>query len=299
MGDKKVDTAKLKEAIKYYGSLEEYIEALRKDKHALENHKKKLTQEVSRLDVNKRSLEEHISNLNVDIISTRKRVQAEQEKLNQYSYQYELFVSFLAMLVSSPSVSDTTESLIALFQSLSQKVWYSPKSLKDLRSLFVITVMGNYLKCYRCTNCETQFIVNKRVDKLRIARNGCPVCGLSSFVIADDSFLKAMISEDQIENVYRTETLIEENNRLKPLMPFLEVKCDICNEPILEWTDKNISRAVEGFGWAHNQCWSSDLGQLKLIGKAVQKIQEGRDKPQTNKEQPVIKLKWPYFSNEI
>ncbi|MFC2004938.1 coiled-coil domain-containing protein [Chloroflexota bacterium] len=275
MNNKKVNVKKIKEAIEYHGSLEEHIEALHKDKHALENHIKQLKDEVSTLNATKQSLESNISSINAELASTNEKVCAERAKIKQYSYQYDLLLSFLAMLTSSPSVSEATGSLIALFQSLSQNVWYSSKSIKDLRGLFVIAVMGNFLKCFRCTHCGAQFIINKKPEQKLVTRYACPVCHLSFSVSADDSFLKTMISDGQLENVYRTEKVLDENERLKPLERFFEVKCEICEEPILEWTDENIKISVEGYGWAHNQCWRSSQGQLKIVKEAIKKIKGG------------------------
>ena len=219
MSNKKVNIKKIKEAIEYHGSLEVHIKALHKDKHALEKNKKHLNDEVSALNTTRQSLESNISNLHTDLTSARKQVRVEQERIKQYSYQYDLLLSFLAMLVSSPTVLEATENLISLFQSLSQKIWYSSISIQEMRSLFVTTVMGDFLKCYHCTHCGTQFIVNKKPEKKLITYNYCPVCWFSAFVTPDDSFLKAMISEGQLENVCRTERLLDENERLKLTCP--------------------------------------------------------------------------------
>ena len=284
MNNKKVDIKRIKEAIEYHGSLEEHIEALHKDKHALENHKKRLNDEVSAFNTTRQSLESDISSLNADLVSTKEKVRVEREKIKQYSYQYDLLLSFLAMLVHSPTVSEATESLVSLFQSLSQKVWYSSRTIQDLRNLFVTTVMGNFLKCYRCTYCGTQFIINKKPEKKLITYYQCPVCWFSSFVTPDDSFLTAMISERQLENVCRTERVLDENERLKPLEQFFEVKCEICEEPILEWTDDNVLKAVERHGWAHNQCWNSNQG-LKIIAEKIAQSMRGRNKSQVEELQ--------------
>jgi len=270
MSNKKVDIKRIKEAIEYHGSLEEYIEALRKDKRALEEHKKQLNDEVSVLNTTKQSLKSDIDSLNADITTARDKILFEKEKIKQYSYQYDLLLSFLAMLVSSPTVSEATETLISLFQSLSQKVWYSSISFDQLRGLFLTIVMGDFLKCYRCTSCEAQFIINKKPEKRLSTYYKCPVCQLSSFVTADDSFLKAMISKEQLEHAYRTERLLNENERLKILERFFDVKCEICGKPILDWTDDNIKKAVDGYGWVHNQCWRSNQGS-KIITEEVAK----------------------------
>ncbi len=179
------------------------------------------------------------------------------------------------MLVSSPTASEATDTLVSLFQSLSQEVWYSALSVKELRGLFVTIVMGDFLKCYRCTSCGAQFIINKKPGQKLVSYYQCPVCRFSSSITPDDSFLTAMISEGQLENVYRTERVLDENERLKPLERFFKVKCEICEEPILDWTDANVQKAVDGYGWAHNHCWTSNQGQKRISQEIVDRIRKG------------------------
>jgi len=82
-------------------------------------------------------------------------------QLQIHSRQYELFCGFIAMMAESPSVTDSITILIEIFQKLIESGWYLSKSADDMRSLFVRTVMGDYLKCFRCKVCGTKFIVNK------------------------------------------------------------------------------------------------------------------------------------------
>jgi len=101
-----------------------------------------------------------------------------------------------------------------------------------------------------------------------------------------------MISECQLENVDRIEKVLDENKHLKSLERFFEVKCEICEEPILEWTDDNVLKAVEGYGWAHNQCWSSNQG-LKIIAEKIVESMRRENKSQVEEVQPVRKMVWP------
>lgn len=103
----------------------------------------------------------------------------------------------------------------------------------------------------------------------------------------------------QLELVHEHFPKIEENEELEPLKAFYKVKCEICGEPIQEWTEKNINNAVKEYGWAHNQCWQSDIGIKKIADKMVQILRREPDKPQAEKEQPVNKLTWPLRDGKI
>ena len=54
-------------------------------------------------------------------------------------------------------------------------------------------------------------------------------------MIADDSFLKAMVSESQMENVRRVEEFQKENDTLKPFKLFSDLPCEVCKQPVTEW----------------------------------------------------------------
>jgi len=117
----------------------------------------------------------------------------------------------------------------------------------------------------------------------------------SSFVLLEiesshqafHTFLQALVSGEQIKKVYRMEELIKENTLLKPLAPFLEVKCEICGNTIEDWTENNVKLAREGYGWGHNQCWKSELGQFILFGRVLKKANEEQNKPETAKNNNV------------
>ena len=98
--------------------------------------------------------------------------------------------------------------------------------------------MGDYLKCYRCDKCGAKFIVNKEpCRKYYITLYECPACHFSHQVTEDDSFLKAMVSEEQMENVYQLQQVLKENEALRPLKVFLNLPCEVCRQPITEWTE--------------------------------------------------------------
>ena len=101
---------------------------------------------------------------------------------------------------------------------------------------------------------------------------GCPACQLFHGVKADDSFLSAMVSEEQLENTLRIEEVLKENEALLPLKAFLDVPCEICGEPITEWTEQNVKIAVDRSGWGHTKCWNSTIGQIRKIAKPTKII---------------------------
>jgi hypothetical protein len=59
--------------------------------------------------------------------------------------------------------------------------------------------------------------------------------------------LKALVSQEQLENTHLVEQLLEENTTLKPLRAFLNVPCEICKKPITDWTEDNVKAAIMGF----------------------------------------------------
>jgi len=134
--------------------------------------------------------------------------------------------------------------------------------------------MGDYLKCFRCDTCGARFIVNKEPhNKFYSNYYQCPACHFWYGVKEDNSFLKAMVSDEQLENARRIEEVLKENEALVPLKAFLDIPCEICGKAVTEWTEENVKIAVDGFGWGHTKCWNSDIGQLRQTVKLVNKIQ--------------------------
>ena len=144
-----------------------------------------------------------------------------------------------------------------------------------MRSLFVHTVMGDYLKCYRCDFCGAKFITNKK-PKNKYVGNGyyCPACHDWYAVKEDDSFLKALVSEKQLEDTLHLEEVLEEYEVLEPFKSFLNVPCEICREPVKEWGDYNVKLAIQGIGCGHTQCWNSELGRLIEFRRAIEKMKK-------------------------
>jgi len=263
---KKIDFAKLNKAVETFGSLQKANAQLEADNLALEKKNIWLKQGNEKLSVTRKKLSGQIEDMNAKVQSYQSQLQSLANQVKMHNYQYELFCGFMAMVAEAPSVTDSIDTLIALFQKLKEPGWYLPKNADEMRSLFVRTVMGDYLKCYCCDNCGVQFIVNKPAKNKYLGSGyQCPVCSFSFGVKTDDSFLEATVSGKQLSNIIHTEEVLKENEVLKPLRSFLGIPCEICHQPINEWADNNTKAAVKGLGWAHSKCWNSDVGRLKLF----------------------------------
>ncbi len=128
--------------------------------------------------------------------------------------------------------------------------------------------MGDFLKCFRCDSCGAQFIVNERPNKNLLNYYGCPVCHISN-VRPDDFFLKALVSEEQSKKVRLAEHLQKENDELKAFKGFFNLKCDVCGQPVNEWTEQNLRKGLEGFGWGHVACGKTAKGQSMQLAKLL------------------------------
>lgn len=252
---------KLKEAMDHYGSLQKATESL-------ELKNKVLKDENQRLEQKKNKLTSRIDGLNKKYSAGKKKVESIAAKVSKYGRQYKLFEGFLAMLVTSPSVNTSLKNLIALLQELTDTGWALTATSDEMRNLFVGKIMGDHLKCFRCKGCGTKFITNREPkDGIYSKFYICPSCHTSYMVEPDDSFLKAMVSEKQLGDIVTAGELKEENEILKPLKPFLDVTCDICDKPITEWDKHNVKIARERALWGHTSCWNSGPGQLLLLMK--------------------------------
>jgi len=270
MTKSKVDGVKLNKALKQFGSLDKSIEAMQKKNENLKLDNAKLLQ----ADIN---LSEQVNLKNNQLHVLQDQLNSLSDKIAKLKPQYDLFEGFLAMVTSSPSITDPLEALIATFQKLVEGGWYTSHNITELRSLFVSKVMGDYLKCYRCDSCGARFIVNKEpARKYYITFYKCPACHYSHQVTEDDSFLKAMVSDEQIENIHRLEQVLKENEALKPLKVFLNLPCEVCGQPIAEWTEYEVQKGVKEHCWGHAKCWNSDEGQIKQYMKLAKEELEQR-----------------------
>ena len=189
--------------------------------------------------------------------------------------QYTLFQGFLAMLVNSPSVNRPIESLITSLQQVMRSGWYSPRTQKEWMDLFVQRVFGDYLQSFRCDHCGSRFMISEGMNKGYLNYPiKCPRCHNSSWVEPDDSFLRAMVSEDQLTNIYRAELLMNENVILRPFKVLVGIPCDVCGKPISEFTEDAIKVGAAGCGWAHADCWNTFTGKVKMFGNAAKYLLE-------------------------
>ncbi len=269
MTQTKVNGVKLNKALEQFGSLDKSIEAM-------EEKEKKLAQNIAKLQLKETNLSKQTKSLDSQLHERLYQVQSLANTIEHYKSQYDLFEGFLAMVGSSPSRTSSLEGLITTFQKLTEG-WVTVKCFDDLRSIFIRTVLGDYLKCYRCDSCGAKFIVNKEpCRKYNVISYKCPACHFSHQVTEDDFFLKAMVSEEQVGNVYRLQEVLKENEVLKPLKVFLNLPCEVCGLPITEWTDYMVQNGVKEQCWGHTECWNSDKGHFKQLTKlAKDELEKG------------------------
>ena len=192
---KKVDGVSLRKAIQNFGSLEKAIEVRRNEKALLQRDNSKLQRHNSELKLTIAKLSAEIEEMQKQLEEKRKEERLLFDNMEKYGSQYQLFQGFLAMIASSPSVSDSIAALIVSLNKLLNANWYASKSSEELRSLFVHTVLGDYLKSFKCDLCGSGFILSVVTRKeYKQSDYECPTCHYSHKVRADDSFLRAMVS---------------------------------------------------------------------------------------------------------
>jgi len=275
MEAKVTDFAKLNEAVEKFGSLQKANAQLEEDNLALEKGNAQFKQENNKLAATRDKLTSQVEDINTKKEDYQGQLQSLYNQIKVHSYQYELFCSFMAMVVESPSVTHSLNYLVMLFQNIIDAGWHLSQSSADMRSLFIRTVMGGYLKSFRCDACGAKFITNKKpADKYLGNGYYCPVCHYSYAVKEDDSFLKALVSEKQLEDTMHLEEVMEEYEVLEPFKAFLNVPCEICHEPITEWGDYSVKLVIQGIGCGHTACWHSESGKTKELLRAIQKFKK-------------------------
>ena len=360
-GTQQIDGIVIRKAIEEHHSIEQSKEALKHEKALLEEGNSQLNKQNSDLKSDNTRITTAVKVVDKSLIEKRLEYSKLTLTIMRQGSQYELFQGFMAMLVNSPSVKGPIESLMASLQMIRRSGWYSSKTTKEWMGLFVSKVFGDYLQSFKCDRCGCRFMVSKGTNKAYISYwYQCPGCHSSSNVKSDYSFLKALVPDKQLSNIYHAELLltqntilkpfksllavpcivcgelianwtedevkraatglgwghtdclntslgktkqlelvhehfpkIEENEELEPLKAFYKVKCEICGEPIQEWTEKNINNAVKEYGWAHNQCWQSEVGIKKMVDKVAQILKGEQEESRVEQEQPVINLTWP------
>ncbi|MFC1926702.1 hypothetical protein ACFLWV_03000 [Chloroflexota bacterium] len=270
MAKVKASGMNIKEAVDKFGSLQKAVDVLQKENAALKKDNTHLKQENVRLKAEIDGKTSDSASCDDVLRNQRGKIKFQAERIGEHEHQYRLFEGFLAMLADSPSITSPIQALIDAITVLTTSKWHTSKNAAELRSLFICATMGEYLKCFHCSKCKASFIVNKE-PHYKHAYNyfQCPACHSSSSVEGDDSFLRAMVSETQLENVHFLEEYKKENDALRPLKVFLDLPCEVCGKPVTEWTKRNVEMGANGSGWGHTQCWQSSNGQVRLYAKAV------------------------------
>ena len=147
------------------------------------------------MEIKKKARAKYSNDLNQLDISIKERTEKLNEiliNINRYSNQYRLFESFIAMMLTSPHTEEQLEELASTILVWSKLVWRSDLLPEKMRLLFVETVLGKYLHCYRCDKCGLKFMANQEAQR-HILGYHCPNCAYMSSMVADDSFLEIML----------------------------------------------------------------------------------------------------------
>ena len=207
MVSQRVNGVSLKQAVEEFDSLQKAINSLRTQKKTLQTDLLVLTGDIESKeevrvkyldDLNhlKKIIEERKQNLN-DLEDAFKRYRRDVDEFidnnKQFLLQYYMVEGFVVMLHTSPTTREGIKELAGNILMMGEAVWKFSNEPDKLRWLFVHTVLGGHLHCYRCDRCGLKFIANQEVQS-HILDYGCPNCGPMSSMKADDSFLVAMLS---------------------------------------------------------------------------------------------------------
>jgi len=195
----KVDGVRLKQALEEFGSLQKAVDTLKIQKKTLETDLSALAKrranrlsEINRLDNTINEYKQNLAHLKEDFRKYKQGFDEYMNTIKPFIRQYYRFESFVAMLQTSPSERKNIRDLAGYIILLGEKIWDFHEQPDRLRYLFVTTVLGNHLGCYRCSKCGLKFITNKEPQS-HLLGYSCPSCGLLGDVNEDDSFLEAMI----------------------------------------------------------------------------------------------------------
>jgi len=196
----KVNTAKLQQAIGEFGSLQKAIEVLELRKKEIETETITLTRDLDEKKRIKAKYSNELNQLDSELNQLDSSIKERTEKLNEvlasisgYLKQYLLFESLITMMQTPPHTVEDLEELAVTILIWSKTVWRSDFLPEKMRFLFVETVLGKYLHCYRCDRCGLKIIANQEV----LVGNRCPTCTYMSTMVADDSFFEAMLSSSE------------------------------------------------------------------------------------------------------
>lgn len=278
----KVSGNAMKQAIEKFGALSEANEQLQKENLDWQQKNSQLQEDNAQLKgenttwITKR---DELKQDTIGLLNNKREAELGLKsiatKLKDYTRQYELFCGFMAMVAESPSVTDSINILIASFQKLKEPGWSLTKNADEMRSFFIRTVMGDYLKSFRCDACGGKFITNMK-PKSKLPGNGywCPDCHNWYSVKEDDSFFKALVSKKQLEDTQHLEKVLENYKVIEAFKTFLNAPCEICEKPVKDWDDFNVKLVIKGVGCGHTRCWNSETGRLRELRKAIEKARE-------------------------
>lgn len=269
-----IDAGKLKQAIREFGSLEKALEQQRHDNKSLRQRRDQLINESESLIRKKGELITNINMTKVKLGHREEELQKLSEIFSIYDRQYDLFQGFLAMLLGSPSVGKSLKDLIILLQKLVDSGWSTTKNADNLRSLFVSTILGDYIKCFHCSVCGASFIVNRDLQRSFLYKYACPACHNWYGTEPDDSFVKTMVSKGQLEKI----SLASQLDILKEFEAFMGLPCEICGKPITKWIKGNVAAIIKRVGLAHEDCWQSTLGKILMYKRVFDKVADARTK---------------------
>jgi len=200
----KVNTAKLQQAIREFDSLQKAIEVLELRKKEIETDNLTVSRD---LDVKKKTRAKYLNELNQLDSSIKEHTEKLDEiltNINRYSKQYRLFESLITMMQTPPHTVEDLEELAVTILVFSKMVWRSDILPEKMRFLFVTTVLGKYLHCYRCDRCGLKIIANQEAQS-HILGYRCPTCTYMSTMVADDSFLEAMLGSSEPADANETQ----------------------------------------------------------------------------------------------
>ena len=135
MEAKGIDFAKLTEAVEKFDSLQKANAQLEKDRLVLEKRNAQLKQENQNLAIIRDELVGQVKDINTKKEGCQNQFQSLSNQIKIYSYQYELFSGFMAMMAESPSITDSLKHLIVSFQKLIDSGWYIPKNTDEMRRI--------------------------------------------------------------------------------------------------------------------------------------------------------------------
>jgi hypothetical protein len=164
--------------------------------------------------------------------------------------QYDLFEALLVMFSTGTPYQDATPEKLGATVTELGKGWHPGRPPEELKGMFVTAVCGSYLHSIRCTQCQARFIVDRPCDAYNryYDKYECPVCHSSWHTEANEDFIRAMFSQEELT---LSGGLRQEVERLKPLEVFLDIPCCRCKKP-MNLTREQVLNAFSG--WGHTAC---------------------------------------------